>query len=76
MIFLEEVALTKVMVTHAIRERGREREETSTTRQSQKTLQGKKMTNPDDLNTRIIQFQSQYFSLILLPFYKVRTWVL
>ena len=76
MIFLEEVTLTKVMVTHAIRERGREREETSTTRQSHRTLQGDKTTNSDDLNTRIIQVKSQPFSLILLPFYKVLTWVL
>ena len=75
MIFLEVVALTKV-VTHASRERGREREETSTTRQSQRALQGEKTTNPDDLNTRIIQVKSQPFSLIFLPFYKVRTWVL
>ena len=59
LIFLEEVALTKVMVTHASREREREREETSTTRQSQRTLQGEKTTNPDDLNTRIIQVKSQ-----------------
>ena len=61
LIFLEEVALTKVMVTHAIRERGRGREKTSTTRQSHRTLQGDKTINPDDLNTRIIQVKSQPF---------------
>ena len=46
LIFLEEVALTKVVVTHASRERGREREETSTTRHSQRTLQGEKNDKP------------------------------
>ena len=36
-------------------ERGREKEETSTTRTTTKNTQGDETTNPDDLNTRIIQ---------------------